>query len=327
MLYDFIEEEQSIFQQQPSSDHTKSKEQSTPQEHQQSQQEEGFFGFDIWKVGNFVKKGAQGLVQTVQETDWQKELASLSSGSKEEENVGEKKGLQVRDKLDKLTLMGQSIFQGTKEIFKEVADSIDKDIKEAANEVKRGNRPTPSAAVNNPTKTKVVKNSNKFDTEVGSMQRSSSTYIEEPEDLADFQQFKDGFQIDKMQQEIEQLLASNSFMSTLHQRIVPQIVDEYTFWTRYFYRLKQLKQKHQPAQPESQEKDAEVVIVSSQPQIPETSSTPGPTTQDINNDKEESKSHTTKVIEDIDEEPQVLTIKDVESDECSGSDSFEKVEI
>ena len=35
---------------------------------------------------------------------------------------------------------------------------------------------------------------------------------------------------------IEEVLKDNAFMQELQSRIVPLIVDQDTFWTRYFYR-------------------------------------------------------------------------------------------
>eukprot|EP01024_Parvocaulis_polyphysoides_P022914 TRINITY_DN21212_c0_g1_i3.p1 TRINITY_DN21212_c0_g1~~TRINITY_DN21212_c0_g1_i3.p1 ORF type:complete len:341 (-),score=64.20 TRINITY_DN21212_c0_g1_i3:647-1669(-) len=206
-------------------------------------EEESVPGFSLWNVGNLVTKGAKDLVQTVQQTDWKKEINSLTSGTQNQEEEGEKKGLQVKEKLDQLSLFGQTFLQGTKEIWNQVTETIDSDIKEATNEVKRGNRSTPTV-VSKTKQVKTTKKANKFDAEVSSMQRQSSTYIEEPVDVDDFEKFKSNFKLSQKQQQIEDLLASNSFMSTLHQRLVPQIVDDYTFWSRYFYQLNLLHQKY-----------------------------------------------------------------------------------
>eukprot|EP01026_Neomeris_dumetosa_P058100 TRINITY_DN5388_c0_g1_i13.p1 TRINITY_DN5388_c0_g1~~TRINITY_DN5388_c0_g1_i13.p1 ORF type:complete len:335 (-),score=72.12 TRINITY_DN5388_c0_g1_i13:69-1073(-) len=201
-------------------------------------------GTSFWKVGSLLKKGAQGFVQAVQETDWQKEFKSLTQGV-DNEGTGqqeheEKKGIQVKDKLDKLTAIGQSVFQSTKAAWNSVAETVEQDIQQAQSEAKRANRPV----VKPSGEKKVEKKLNKLDLEISSMQRKSSTYIDEPSDLDAFQKFSESFNLGEKQKEISDLLANNSFMAALHQRIVPVVVDDYTFWVRYFYHLDSLRQRH-----------------------------------------------------------------------------------
>eukprot|EP01023_Acetabularia_acetabulum_P066748 TRINITY_DN9052_c1_g1_i3.p1 TRINITY_DN9052_c1_g1~~TRINITY_DN9052_c1_g1_i3.p1 ORF type:complete len:311 (-),score=58.37 TRINITY_DN9052_c1_g1_i3:1165-2097(-) len=217
---------------------------------QQNEAEGSGTGFSFWSVGSLVTKGAKQFVQNVQQTDWQKQISSLTSGEKQGGDQVENKGLQVKEKLDQLSLMGKSFLQGTKEIWEQVTEAIETDIQEAANEVKRANRPVP--AVSQTKQPTIAKKHNKLDSSVSTMQRQSSTYIEELPDVEAFAKFKSGFQLDEKKQEIDGLLAINSFMSTLHQRLVPQIVDDYTFWSRYFYQLHLLEQKHSRAEEERQ---------------------------------------------------------------------------
>ena len=48
--------------------------------------------------------------------------------------------------------------------------------------------------------------------------------------------------------EIEAIIADNTFMAELQSRIVPLIVEYNVFWTRYFYRLHLLREKHSQRQ-------------------------------------------------------------------------------
>ena len=45
--------------------------------------------------------------------------------------------------------------------------------------------------------------------------------------------------------EVTHILGGNAFMAELHSRIVPVVVDEPTFWARYFFHLHQLTQQEQ----------------------------------------------------------------------------------
>ena len=74
------------------------------------------------------------------------------------------------------------------------------------------------------------------------MQRDSSTYCDEPEDEDDFASWQEGFSLEKRKGDIEDLLSGNAFMQELQSRIVPLIVEQEVFWSRYFYRLHKLQQ-------------------------------------------------------------------------------------
>ena len=74
------------------------------------------------------------------------------------------------------------------------------------------------------------------------MQRDSSTYCDEPEDVDDFASWQEGFSLEGRKADIDELLAGNAFMQELQSRIVPLIVEQEVFWSRYFYRLHKLQQ-------------------------------------------------------------------------------------
>ena len=56
------------------------------------------------------------------------------------------------------------------------------------------------------------------------------------------------FSLEARRPEIEAIIADNTFMAELQSRIVPLIVGYSVFWTRYFYRLHLLREKHSQRQ-------------------------------------------------------------------------------
>ena len=78
---------------------------------------------------------------------------------------------------------------------------------------------------------------------VAAMQRDSATYCDEPEDLAGFERWTSGFDVDSptVSAEIECVLEGNAFMAELQARIVPLVVTREEFWQRYFYALRRIK--------------------------------------------------------------------------------------
>jgi hypothetical protein len=75
----------------------------------------------------------------------------------------------------------------------------------------------------------------RLDADISSMQRNSSTYCDEPEDIADYNSWLANFDLSVRKADIDKLVESNAFMSELQSRIVPLIVQYDVFWTRYFY--------------------------------------------------------------------------------------------
>ena len=61
-------------------------------------------------------------------------------------------------------------------------------------------------------------------------------------------QSQQDFDLEARRPEIEAIIADNTFMAELQSRIVPLIVDYSVFWTRYFYRLHLLREKHSQRQ-------------------------------------------------------------------------------
>ncbi|CBI32321.3 unnamed protein product, partial [Vitis vinifera] len=82
----------------------------------------------------------------------------------------------------------------------------------------------------------------RFDAQVRAIQNDVNTYVEEPEDLDDYNKWKLEFVLDDKGEEIQNLLEENGAMEGIYNRIVPKNVDQETFWFRYFYRVYKLKQ-------------------------------------------------------------------------------------
>ena len=84
-----------------------------------------------------------------------------------------------------------------------------------------------------------------FEKRVAAMQRDSSTYCDEPADASAFATFAKTFDAssDDTKKQIDQLLATNSFMKVMSGRIVPAVVEHDVFWSRYFFRLRALERE------------------------------------------------------------------------------------
>ncbi|KAG2721640.1 hypothetical protein I3760_02G090900 [Carya illinoinensis] len=82
----------------------------------------------------------------------------------------------------------------------------------------------------------------RFDAQVRSIQGDINTYLEEPEDVDRYDQWKLGFLLEEKGEDIEKLIGQNGVIGEIYGKVVPSRIDRETFWSRYFYRVHKLKQ-------------------------------------------------------------------------------------
>lgn len=79
--------------------------------------------------------------------------------------------------------------------------------------------------------------SREYGSRIVQIQTDPSTYCKEPEDAEDFKKWKSDFSFEEKRDEIERLIGNNGVMEGVYRDIVPEIVDNATFWSRYFYKI------------------------------------------------------------------------------------------
>ena len=83
----------------------------------------------------------------------------------------------------------------------------------------------------------------RFDAQVHALQSDLDTYCSEPEDKVDYEKWKlGGLVMDEKKEEIERLITENGVIRDIYNEVVPNRVDDESFWSRYFYRMLKLKQ-------------------------------------------------------------------------------------
>jgi hypothetical protein len=146
-----------------------------------------------------------------------------------------------------LSQMGSRVVANTSEMFDHFSNAIQAEMNAAQDRDLNtsftsggGGASSSSRSLNRNESTKF----SRFDADVASMQRDSSTYCDEPDDAEDFEAWNATFNLPGAKPDIAKFLSENTFMSELQARIVPVVVDYESFWTRYFYRLHKLEEKH-----------------------------------------------------------------------------------
>lgn len=76
----------------------------------------------------------------------------------------------------------------------------------------------------------------RYDSQLRAIESDVNTYCLEPEDLEDFEKWKLGFELKREE---------NQTIEGIYKRAVPNLVDDETFWYRYFYKVHKLKQQEE----------------------------------------------------------------------------------
>ncbi|KAG6668259.1 protein DOS2-like [Carya illinoinensis] len=132
--------------------------------------------------------------------------------------------------------IGSSVWKSTAEIISQGRDAflaLDSDSDSSEN--------------NDNNNSRIIKNSqgsrySRFDAQVRAIQGDMNTYLEEPEDLERYNEWKLGFVLDEKGEEIENLIGENGVIGEIYGKVVPSRIDKDSFWGRYFYRVHKLKQ-------------------------------------------------------------------------------------
>ncbi|KAI4317707.1 hypothetical protein L6164_025556 [Bauhinia variegata] len=82
----------------------------------------------------------------------------------------------------------------------------------------------------------------RFDVLVRALQSDVNTYLEEPEDLNNYNEWILGFELDKKEEELGDLIKENGGIEEIYEKVVPSKTDHESFWRRYYYKLHKLKQ-------------------------------------------------------------------------------------
>lgn len=214
----------------------------------------------FWSLGGIVKSLTSKSEEVIE--SYRRDLEEFRSGlQKETEAIREVASRAVKDLPNSLDVgasvaqeslesvgqvideFGSSVWRGTTDILAEGKELISKLDEENANnnnnEQGFGRGESSSSAYSNVS---FQGKYSRYETQIRAMQLDSNTYCQEPEDIEDFEAWKSEFGLDERKEEIEVLCRENAFMEEVKSRLVPNIVDYETFWTRYFYRLYKLKQ-------------------------------------------------------------------------------------
>uniref|UniRef100_A0A1J3JLR3 BSD domain-containing protein 1 n=1 Tax=Noccaea caerulescens TaxID=107243 RepID=A0A1J3JLR3_NOCCA len=82
----------------------------------------------------------------------------------------------------------------------------------------------------------------RFEMQLLAIQSDKETYVREPDDSGDFENWVLGFKFEEKESEIVGLINGNKAVKEIYEEIVPVEVDAESFWRRYFYKVYKLEQ-------------------------------------------------------------------------------------
>ncbi|KAJ3693748.1 hypothetical protein LUZ60_009228 [Juncus effusus] len=138
--------------------------------------------------------------------------------------------------------LGDTFRQGTKEILsqsKEALLSLDSPSSpslSSESDPDSASRPSISSL---PILTRLTR----FESQMLAARSDPATFADPPEDQSDFDTWRSKFfKIEEKKDEIEVLMKENSQLEVFLEKLVPNLVDEETFWSRYFYKVYKINQ-------------------------------------------------------------------------------------
>lgn len=182
---------------------------------------------DIEEFGTGLKKET-AVIRDVASRAVKDLPASLEVGASVAQDSLESVGQAIDD-------IGSSVWRGTAEIITHGRDAL------LAAEEHDIDSPSDSSSQQLSSQSLSSQRYSRFDVQLRAIQCDENTYREEPEDLDGFSKWKLGFVLEDKSAEIENLLEANGVMGEIYSKVVPNVVDHDTFWSRYFYRIHKLK--------------------------------------------------------------------------------------
>lgn len=182
---------------------------------------------DIEEFGTGLKKET-AVIRDVASRAVKDLPASLEVGASVAQDSLESVGQAIDD-------IGSSVWRGTAEIITHGRDAL------LAAEEHDIDSPSDSSSQQLSSQSLSSQRYSRFDVQLRAIQCDENTYREEPEDLDGFSEWKLGFVLEDKSAEIENLSEGNGVMGEIYSKVVPNVVDHDTFWSRYFYRIHKLK--------------------------------------------------------------------------------------
>lgn len=196
-----------------------------------------------WSFGGLIQSFASRSESVLE--IYRRDLQEFGSGLKKETEIIREAANRAVKELPASIEVGASVAHGSLE---SVGHAFDGMLKSTAGIISQGKETLlASSDVESDTPDgNRVSNSgrySRFDAQLIALQSDSNTYCEEPNHSEEYKRWKLEFSLEEKGEEVGNLIGEKGVLEGLHKRLVPNVVDNDTFWCRYFYRVYKLKQQ------------------------------------------------------------------------------------
>ncbi|KAI4349561.1 hypothetical protein L6164_010137 [Bauhinia variegata] len=183
-----------------------------------------------WDFGGLIKtlsSKSESIIET-----YRRDLQEFGTGLKTEIEIAQGSFQTVGHAFDEF---GNTVVKGTAQIISQGKDAIlGANLESDSDSSNKSHNYSTPKSLNS-------KRYSRFDAQVSNIQNDASTYCEEPEDLDDYNKWKSEFPLAGKSDEIESFLREYEAIESIYKRVVPNNVDNETFWYRYYYKVYKLK--------------------------------------------------------------------------------------
>ncbi|MED6134766.1 hypothetical protein PIB30_039948 [Stylosanthes scabra] len=183
------------------------------------------------RFGGLIKtltSRSESIIET-----YRRDLQEFGTGLKKEIEVAHGSLETVGQAIDQL---GSTVVKGTAQIISQGKEAIlAADLDSDSNSNKSIKSLSKEGSSSN------LKGYSRFEAQIRAVQGDASTYCDEPEDLEEYGRWKSGFKLEGKDEDLKGLLSENDAMESIYKKVVPNSVDDETFWLRYFYKVYKMK--------------------------------------------------------------------------------------
>ncbi|TMW99426.1 hypothetical protein EJD97_002596, partial [Solanum chilense] len=208
-----------------------------PNSRSDSNADDGGDGVDagVWSFGGLLKT-LSTRSESVLET-YRRDLQEFGSGLKKETELFREVASRAVKDLPNSIEVGTTVSHAIDGVIKSTTEIISqgKDTLLASSDAESE---TPDA-----NRTLNSGRYSRFESQLMNIQSDPNTFCVDPEDLEEYKKWKSEFDLKEKSKEVEILIEENGSLEGIYKRVVPNEVDNETFWCRYFYKVYKLKQQ------------------------------------------------------------------------------------
>uniref|UniRef100_A0A0A0L7R9 BSD domain-containing protein n=1 Tax=Cucumis sativus TaxID=3659 RepID=A0A0A0L7R9_CUCSA len=211
-----------------------------------------------WSFGGLIKTLATKSESVI--SNYRRDLEELGSGLRKETSVIREVASRAVKDLPTTLDVGASVAQESLESVGQAIDDIGSAVWKSTSKIISHGRDTFLASdlvsENHENNSDIVissnqlnkprniefKQYNRFNTQLVAIQRDLNTYLEEPNDIENYKNWKLGFVLEEKEKEIEDLVKESDDVRETYRTVVPSRISHDIFWSRYFYNFHKIKQ-------------------------------------------------------------------------------------